>query len=47
MKVFTWSESGYAIALAITKAAVAANPPTTTVCHALRNGFDVVKAITS
>ena len=32
----------YPIAFAMTKAAVAANPPTTTVCHALRKGRAVV-----
>ena len=30
------------MAFAITKAAVAANPPTMTVCHALRNGRAVI-----
>ena len=33
----------YPIAFAMTNAAVAASPPTTTVCHALRNGLAVVK----
>lgn len=32
----------YPMAFAIKNAAVAASPPTTTVCHALRNGLAVV-----
>jgi hypothetical protein len=35
-------EFRYPIAFAMTKAAVAANPPTMTVCHALRKGRAVV-----
>ena len=36
------ASENYPIAFAITNAAVAANPPTMTVCHALRKGRVVV-----